>query len=179
MFDKLARRLGLGFPGGAAIEKLAAQGNPEAYEFPRPLIHSPHYEFSFSGLKTAVIQALERDPEANVADLCASFQQAVIDLLVTKTLRVAEAHSLERIALAGGVALNESLRARLQEEASSRGYKVYVPPRNLCMDNGAMIAGAGYYLYQLRGADPLTIEAKANAPLGQLGIRYRPESKYR
>ena len=178
VFDKLARRLGLGFPGGPVVEKLAAEGNPHAYEFPRPLINQPNFEFSFSGLKTAVIQSVERDPQANAADVCASFQQAVVDLLVTKTVRVAEAHGLTRIALAGGVALNGPLRLALQRECEARNCRMFVPPRDLCMDNGAMMAGAGYFLYQLRGGDPLTIEARANAPLGQLGIRYRPDSKY-
>lgn len=179
VFDKLARRLGLGFPGGPAVEKLAAQGDPNAFEFPRPLLNQPNFEFSFSGLKTAVIQAVERNPQANPADLCASFQQAVIDLLVTKTMRVAKAHKLSRIALAGGVALNGPLRTALQRECDSSKYELFIPPRQLCMDNGAMIAGAGYFLYKLRGGDPLTIEARANAPLGELGIRYRPESKYK
>ena len=179
VFDKLARRLGLGLPGGPAVEKLAAQGNPHAYEFPRPLLNQPNYEFSFSGLKSAVVQAVERDPQANAADLCASFQQAVIDLLVTKTMRVSEAQGLTRIALAGGVALNRPLRTALQRESNLHNYRLYFPSRQLCMDNGAMIAGAGYFLYRLRGADPLTIEARANAPLGELGIRYRPDSKYK
>lgn len=179
VFDKLARRLGLGFPGGPAVEILAAQGDPNAYEFPRPLLNQPNFEFSFSGLKTAVIQAVERNPQANPADLCASFQQAVIDLLVTKTMRVAKAQRLSRVALAGGVALNGPLRKALQVECDSANYQLFFPPRQLCMDNGAMIAGAGYFLYKLRDSDPLTIEARANAPLGELGIRYRPESKYK
>lgn len=179
VFDKLARRLGLGFPGGPEVEKLAARGNPHAYEFPRPLISQRNFEFSFSGLKTAVIQAIERDPQANPADVCASFQQAVIDLLVTKTMRVAVAHGLTRIGLAGGVALNGPLRQTLQLECEARDYQLFVPPRDLCMDNGAMIAGAGYFLYTLRGGDPFTIEARANAPLGQLCVRYRPDSKYK
>ena len=178
VFDKLARRLGLGFPGGPAVEKLAANGDPYAYDFPRPLINQSHFEFSFSGLKTAVIQAVERDPKANKADICASFQQAVVDLLVSKTMRVAKAHKLNRVALAGGVALNTPLRTALNQACASQDYTLFVPSRDLCMDNGAMIAGAGYFLYNLRGGDPLTIEAKANAPLGELGVRYRPDSKY-
>ena len=172
VFDKLARRLKLGFPGGPAVEQLAAQGDPNAYVFPRPLLNKSHFEFSFSGLKTAVLQAIERDPNANTANICASFQQAVIDILVTKTMRVAKAHNLTRIALAGGVAMNTPLRMHLNSAAADHGFQVFAPPPKLCTDNGAMIAGAGYFLYQDRGGDPLTIEARANAPLGQLGIRY-------
>ena len=179
VFDKIARQLGLGYPGGAAIERLAAQGNPEAYSFPRPLIHKTHFEFSFSGLKTAVLQTLDREPNANKADVCASFQQAVIDVLVTKTMRVAEAQKLDRIALAGGVALNAPLRMRLESAAKEKGYQTFAPCKELCMDNGAMVAGAGYFLFQHRGGDPLTIDTKANAPLGELGLRYRPATKYR
>ncbi len=179
VFDKVARQLGLGYPGGPAVERLAAEGNPKAYTFPRPLINQPHFEFSFSGLKTAVLQTIENEPNANKADLCASFQQAVIDVLVTKTMRVARAHELDCIALAGGVALNMPLRKQLESAATKQGYRTFAPPLKLCMDNGAMVAGAGYFLYQHRGKDALTIEAKANAPLGESGLRYRPATKYR
>ena len=178
VFDKVARHLRLGFPGGAAIQKLAERGDPTAYHFPRPLINRRDGEFSFSGLKTAVISAIDRDPNLNVADLCASFQQAIVDLLVSKTMHIAEQHHLNQITLAGGVALNQPLRKALQQEVQQRGYQLFTPQTDLCMDNGAMIAGAAYYLYQTRGADPLSIETLANAPLGTTGIRYRPGSKY-
>ena len=167
VFDKVARRLGLGYPGGPAIERLAAQGNPNAYAFPRPLLHERNAEFSFSGLKSAVMQTIDRASDLDLPDLCASFQQAVIDVLVTKTLRVAQARVLDQVALAGGVALNRPLRSALESAASTRGIELLVPPQSLCMDNGAMIAGAGHFLYQTRGADPLTIDATANAPLGR------------
>ncbi len=178
VLDKVARHLNLGLPGGAAIEQLASKGDPTAYDFPRPLLHTSDGEFSFSGLKTAVTAAIDRDPNLNKADLCASFQQAVIDLLVTKTLLIANRHHLRQITLAGGVALNQALRNTLQQETHKRGLEFFVPQQDLCMDNGAMIAGAAYYLYKERGADSLNIETRANAPLGLAKIRYRHDSKY-
>lgn len=179
VLDKVARHLNLGHPGGAAIEKLAKDGNPHAYSFPRPLMNRPDGEFSFSGLKTAVTAAIDRDPDLNQADLCASFQQAIIDLLVSKAMRIAQKHQLCQITLAGGVALNTPLRKALQHAAQEHEYQIFAPPRDLCMDNGAMVAGAAYYLYQERGPDPLSIAALANAPLGKTGVRYRHESKYK
>ncbi len=179
VLDKVARHLNLGYPGGAAVEKLAEKGNPNAYTFPRPLINRPDGEFSFSGLKTAVIAAIDRDPNLNQADLCASFQQAIIDLLVSKAMRMAQEHQLHQITLAGGVARNTPLRKALQQAAKEHGYEIFTPERDLCMDNGAMVAGAAYFLYQERGADPLSIETRANAPLGMTGVRYRHESKYK
>ena len=181
-YDKIARRLGLGYPGGPLIEKLARDGDPTAFNFPRPMIDKPNFEFSFSGLKTAVIRAIEKLEEADeplpVEDLCASFQQAVIDVLVSKTLRVAEAEGLTRIALAGGVAMNSLLRATLDEAARERGLQTFAPSPNLCIDNGAMVAGAAYHLWQHRGPSDLTIDARANAPLGLLGLKYKHASKY-
>ena len=179
VLDKVARHLNLGSPGGAAIEKLAQEGNPQAYDFPRPLINRSDGEFSFSGLKTAVIAAIDRDPNLNRADVCASLQQAIIDLLVSKTMRMARENHLPQIALAGGVALNQPLREALHNAAKEHGYQIFTPPQDLCMDNGAMVAGAAHYLYHERGPDSLGIETLANAPLGTAGIRYRHESKYR
>ncbi len=178
ILDKVARHLELGSPGGAAIEKMAKNGNPSSFHFPRPLIHRPDGEFSFSGLKTAVIAAIDRNPDLNRADLCASFLQAIIDLLVSKTMRIARDHQLSQLTLAGGVALNQPLRIALQEAAQEHDYQVFTPHPDLCMDNGAMVAGAAYFLYQERGPDPLSIETRANAPLGMTRIRYRPNTKY-
>lgn len=179
VLDKVARHLNLGYPGGAVIEKLAETGNPSAYNFPRPLMNRSDGEFSFSGLKTAVIAAIDRNPELDQADLCASFQQAIIDVLVSKTIRIARENQLSQITLAGGVALNQPLRDSLKNAASENGYDLFTPRRDLCMDNGAMVAGAAYFLYRERGANPLSIETLANAPLGTSGIRYRQESKYK
>ncbi|MCY3487757.1 MAG: tRNA (adenosine(37)-N6)-threonylcarbamoyltransferase complex transferase subunit TsaD [Bacteroidetes bacterium] len=179
VLDKVARHLKLGYPGGAAIERLAEKGNPNAYDFPRPLINRPDGEFSFSGLKTAVIAAIDRDPDLNQADLCASFQQAIIDLLVSKAMHIAKEHQLRQITLAGGVALNTPLRKALQHAAKVHACEIFTPRSDLCMDNGAMVAGAAYFLYQERGADSLNIGTRANAPLGTTGVRYRHESKYK
>ncbi len=182
-YDKIARRMGLGYPGGPLIEKLAQSGNPEAFAFPRPMIDKPNFEFSFSGLKTSVIRAIEKLEQAGeplpIEDLCASFQQAVVDVLVSKTLRVAEAEGLTRIALAGGVAMNGLLRTTLDAAAQDRGLQTFSPSPNLCIDNGAMVAGAAYHLWQHRGPSPLSIDARANAPLGVHNLKYKQASKYK
>ncbi|HUF78801.1 MAG TPA: tRNA (adenosine(37)-N6)-threonylcarbamoyltransferase complex transferase subunit TsaD, partial [Thermoanaerobaculia bacterium] len=166
-YDKVARRLGLGYPGGPAIDRLATVGDPTAFRFPRPLLHDPGFELSFSGLKSSVIRTIERLEAAGeavpVEDLCASFQQAVVDVLVAKTLRVAEAEGIETITLAGGVALNSQLRSELARAAAERGRRTFAPRPDLCVDNGAMIAGAAYHLYRHRGPSELTIDAVANA----------------
>jgi len=177
--DKIARRLGLGFPGGAAIERLAQQGNAAAYAFPRPMIHERNLDFSFSGLKTAVVNVLDKADHYRLQDVAASLQQAVVDVLVAKTLRAAESEQLSRIALGGGVAINSLLRKQLSAAAAKKGIQTFLPARALCTDNGAMVAGAAYYLLQHRGADPLTIPARANAPLGRLQVQYRHPAKYR
>ncbi len=168
--DKIARRLGLGYPGGAAIERVAANGDATAFALPRPMIRQKTLDFSFSGLKTAVVRVMDEHPDLCVADLCASFQQAVVDTLVIKTMRAARQTSLTRIALAGGVALNSLLRKTFKKAADRAGLQAFLAPRALCADNGAMVAGAGYFLYRERGADPLTIETRANAPLGRLSV---------
>jgi N6-L-threonylcarbamoyladenine synthase len=182
-YDKVARRLGLGYPGGPEIDRLAAAGDPQAFRFPRPMIDDDHYELSFSGLKSSVIRTIERMEKAGepvpVADVCASFQQAVVDVLVSKTLKVAAAEGLERIGLAGGVAMNSLLRKTLEEAARERGLRLFCPRPGLCVDNGAMVAGAAYYLFRERGESGLEIDASANAPLGRLNVRYRHETKYR
>ena len=181
-YDKIARRLGLSYPGGPEIERLAREGNPNAFDFPRPMMDSPSLEFSFSGLKTAVTRVIESFESAcdqvPTADLCASFQQAVVDVLVAKTLRAARQEGQSRIALAGGVANNRALRDALAAAADEHGYETFIPNMELCVDNGAMIAGAGYFLMRERGPNDLSIDALANAPLGDAQIMYRPSSKY-
>ena len=181
-YDKVARRLGLGYPGGPPIDRLATDGNPKAFRFPRPMITERHGEFSFSGLKSSVIRTIDRleaaGQEIPVADICASFQQAVVDVLVTKTLRVAETRGLSRIGLAGGVAMNRQLRATLSRETAARGLRTFLPRPHLCIDNGAMVAGAAYFIWQQRGASSLEIDARANAPLGELNLKYKHASKY-
>ncbi len=147
-FDKAARVLGLGYPGGPKLNKLAEEGNPEAIRFPRP--HNG-YDFSFSGLKTAVINyvhtAQQKGEEINKADVAASFQQAVCDVLVNNTVAAAKEIGADKIALAGGVAANTLLRKQMEDEGRKNGLSFYCPPFELCTDNAAMISCAGYYNY--------------------------------
>ena len=150
-FDKVARVLGLGYPGGPLIDKLAREGNKEAVKFPRVTFEDASLDFSFSGVKTAVmnyIHRLEQKGESYVkADIAASFQQAVVEVLVEKTIVAAKKAGLETIALAGGVAANSALREILMRRAQENGCKVCYPSPILCTDNAAMIACAGYYEY--------------------------------
>lgn len=147
-FDKVARLLGLGFPGGPLLDELATRGDPRAFAFPRPLIGDDHFNFSFSGLKTAVryhLDAHPRDASENAADVAASFQAAVVDVLCAKTLRAAQALGVTTVALAGGVSANRSLRSELRARGEALGMTVFVPPLAFCTDNAAMIAAAAYY----------------------------------
>jgi N6-L-threonylcarbamoyladenine synthase len=140
-FDKTAKLLGLGYPGGAALSRLAEQGMPGRYRLPRPMIASNDLEFSFSGLKTAVLMTLKRE-KPNPADLARAFVDAVVDVLVAKCVRALEACRLDRLVVAGGVGANKQLRAALDAEAALRGFEVFYPEPELCTDNGAMIAFA-------------------------------------
>jgi N6-L-threonylcarbamoyladenine synthase len=146
-FDKIARFLGLGFPGGPALDRLAAKGNPDAIGFPRPMADSGDLDFSMSGLKTAVIRHVKAERaagrEVDPADLAASFQEAIVDVQVTKTLRAADALDVETILLGGGVVANTRLRERMQRAGEAAGRRVLFPPTELCTDNAAMIACAG------------------------------------
>jgi N6-L-threonylcarbamoyladenine synthase len=147
-FDKLARFMGLGYPGGPAIDRASDEGDPDAVRFPRALPDRP-YDFSFSGLKTSVVTFLE-DAKAAAAvpplpDVAASLQEAIVDVLVTKTFNAVEATGVETVAGGGGVLANRRLRVRLQEEAERRGVALYLPSPALCTDNGAMIASAGVF----------------------------------
>jgi N6-L-threonylcarbamoyladenine synthase len=143
-YDKVGRLLGLGYPGGPVIDKLAAKGDPSAFKFPEGVVKG--YDFSFSGLKTAVLRQVEKlqksSQELPVEDLCASFQEAVSKVLVKKTLKAAEELNLKTIVLAGGVAANRELRAKF-EKAS--GYRIYFPSNHLCTDNAAMVAAAAFF----------------------------------
>lgn len=141
-FDKVARLLQLGYPGGPAIERAAKTGDPSKYRLPRAMLEKNNLNFSFSGLKTAVLYLLKNEPDANKADVAASFQEAVVDVLVWKTMHAAELTKISKILLVGGVAANSRLRQKFEEECTKRGYQFYVPPIQLCMDNAAMIARA-------------------------------------
>jgi N6-L-threonylcarbamoyladenine synthase len=154
-FDKVAKLLGLGYPGGARLDKLAQTGNSEAVLFPRPLLKEDGYRFSFSGLKTAVALHVQRQSanelEANKADIAASFQAAVVDVLVTKTMAAAKDSRIRHVTVSGGVAANSRLRSVMKEEAEANGMKLFYPSMALCTDNAAMIAAAGYLWHQLHG----------------------------
>ena len=147
-FDKTAQLLGLGYPGGPAVSRLAEFGDPGAVKLPRPMLGSGDLNFSFSGLKTAVSTAVRRAGNSNVceqerADIARAFVEAIVDVLVTKALRALDQTGLKTLVVAGGVGANAQLRARLQLELEGRGGKVFFPPLDLCTDNGAMIALAG------------------------------------
>jgi N6-L-threonylcarbamoyladenine synthase len=181
-YDKLARRLGLGYPGGPAIDRLARAGNPDAFHFPRPMLDGDALDFSFSGLKSAVtrqIEELERDgAPLPVEDLAASLQAAVVDVLVAKTLTAVERTGVTDVSVAGGVAANSLLRSRLEALAADGAIEAFFPPLDLCVDNGAMIAGVAYHLLAEGRRSTLALDYRANAPLGTLGVRYRHASKY-
>jgi N6-L-threonylcarbamoyladenine synthase len=143
-FDKIARFLGLGYPGGPEIDRLSLLGDPKAIAFPRAMLDRPGYDVSYSGLKTAVIKhvrgAAARGEEVSVEDVAASFQQAVVDVQVAKTVAAARAAEVERVFLCGGVAANSGLRAGLREGCEAAGLSLHVPPLELCTDNAAMVA---------------------------------------
>jgi N6-L-threonylcarbamoyladenine synthase len=153
-FDKIARFLGLGYPGGPAIDALSQRGDPEAIPFPRPMANDG-LDFSFSGLKTAVVTYCRRNPDADVADVAASFQAAVVDVVVTKLLRAAQQVGVDTIVVGGGVAANSQLRAQVVVEGERAGLRVAVPSLGLCTDNAAMIAACGYFRLAADGPTPL------------------------
>jgi N6-L-threonylcarbamoyladenine synthase len=169
VFDKIARVLDLTYPGGPIIEKLSKEGNASAIKFPRPLINEKSYNFSFSGLKTAVIYYIkklkEEDKDIPIKDVLASFQQAVIDVLIEKTLRAASKYKIKQIVLAGGVAANESLREEFKEKANNLNIKVFYPSIFLCTDNAAMVASVGYFKLKEKKRSSLKLDAMSRLPL--------------
>ena len=150
-FDKVARTIGLPYPGGPHIDRLAKIGNKESVNFPRVIIDEDTYDFSFSGLKTAVLnhvnQLKQKDLEIVVEDIAASFQAAVLDVLVDKSFRLARERRSDKLVIAGGVAANEGLRTMMEERGNKEGIKIYYPSKILCTDNAAMIGSAGYFSY--------------------------------
>ncbi|MCF6464039.1 tRNA (adenosine(37)-N6)-threonylcarbamoyltransferase complex transferase subunit TsaD [Clostridium sp. Cult1] len=150
-FDKVARALGLSYPGGPLIDKLSKEGNPDAIDFPRVYLDHNSYDFSFSGLKTAVLnylnQSKQKGEEIIVKDVAASFQQAVIEVLVEKTIRLAKERKSQKIVMAGGVAANEGLRDLMKKRGYEEGLEILYPSRILCTDNAAMIGSAAYFNY--------------------------------
>jgi N6-L-threonylcarbamoyladenine synthase len=163
-FDKVAKMLGLPYPGGPHLARLAQEGQPTAFSFPRAMLGSGDYNFSFSGLKTAVLYTLKKLESPNLADIAASFQEAVVDVLVQKTIQAASEYQPKSIILAGGVAANLELRSRLKVAAEGIGTPLFVPAMPYAMDNAAMIAAAGYFRAQnpKNFVDPLTLKADPN-----------------
>jgi N6-L-threonylcarbamoyladenine synthase len=162
-FDKVARHLGLGYPGGPAIDALARDGDPAAVAFPRAMPGEP--DFSFAGLKTAVVNHVRHHPDVPVADVAASFQQAVVDQLVTKLVAAADAAGARTLVLGGGVAANSRLRAEVAAAAAASGRRAFLPPPALCTDNGAMIAAAAWWRLQADGPTALDGGADPNLRL--------------
>ncbi len=163
-FDKVARYLGLGYPGGPAIDKIAHDGDPNAIAFPRAVMDEG-YDFSFSGLKTAVINHVRRNPDVSTADVAASFQEAVVDVLVAKARRAAQDIGAKGMCLGGGVAANTRLRAQFAAAGAADGIPTLVPSRAMCTDNAAMVAAAGWYRLQGAGPSGLDVGADPNAGL--------------
>lgn len=175
-FDKVAKMLGLGYPGGVVIDRLAKDGDPDAIDFPRPMWTRSNFDFSFSGLKTAVLQHLQEHgrpaDDAGLADLCASFQEAVCDVLVMKAFAAARKHDLPDVVFSGGVACNSRLRDLAAEAARESGRRALFAPPSLCTDNAAMLGHIGdVYLSELadegRGFDAWDLRADSGLPLGR------------
>jgi N6-L-threonylcarbamoyladenine synthase len=161
-FDKVARFLGLGYPGGPAIDLAAMDGDPEAINFPRSMLHDG-LDFSFSGLKTSVVNYVRKNPDVSAEDVSASFQQAVVDVLVEKARRAAKQVGAKALALGGGVAANSALREQFLDACTADGLHGFLPSRSMCTDNAAMIASAGWH--RLRSDGPTSLDAAADPNL--------------
>lgn len=170
-FDKVARAIGLGYPGGPKIDKLAKEGNKDAIAFPRAKIEGSPYDFSFSGVKSAVLNHINscqmKGEEVNRADVAASFQEAVVDVLVQRAITAGKDYHIEKIALAGGVASNSALREGMKKACEKEGFQLYYPSPIYCTDNGAMIGVAGYYEYKKGTRHGWDLNAVPNLKIGQ------------
>ncbi len=167
-FDKVGKILGLKYPGGPVISRLAEGGNPAAIPFPRAWLAPDSLDFSFSGLKTAVAnyvhQRRQKNEPFNIPDVCASFQEAVVEVLCEKVLKAAQMHQISTVALAGGVAANSRLRASLQNLGAERNIKIFMPSLELCTDNAAMIALAGFYHFSEKATTSFDTDAYSRSP---------------
>ena len=170
-FDKIARSIGLGYPGGPKIDALAKEGNRKAIDFPRAHVEGAPYDFSFSGLKSSVLNYLNsaqmKDETINKADVAASFQEAVVEVLVTNTMKAASDYGIDKVAIAGGVASNSRLRSAMESACEDNNLKLYYPEHIYCTDNAAMIASAAYYDYLKGNRSDLDLNAVPNLRLGQ------------
>lgn len=170
-FDKVARAIGLGYPGGPKIDKAAKEGNPNAILFPRAVIEDAPYDFSFSGVKSAVLNYINscrmKGTAVETADIAASFQAAVVEVLVRHSIKAAREYQLDKLAIAGGVASNSELRSRMAEACKEAGIRFYYPSPKLCTDNAAMIGSAAYYEYQKGTRHGWDLNAVPNLKLGE------------
>ena len=168
-YDKVARCLGMNYPGGPEVEKLAKLGNEKAIDFPRVMLDKNSYNFSFSGLKTAVLNYLnskkQKNEEISKEDVCASFQRAVFDVLIYKTERLMKEKNLDKLVVSGGVSANNTLRAEIEKMCEKNNFKSYFPSKILCTDNAAMIASSGYYEYISGIRSDLTLNVEPNLEL--------------
>ncbi|MBN1355901.1 tRNA (adenosine(37)-N6)-threonylcarbamoyltransferase complex transferase subunit TsaD [bacterium] len=166
-YDKVAKLMKLGYPGGPVIDRLARTGDPGKIRFPRPMLDRDNFDFSFSGLKTAVLYHMHKYPHSAPEDIAAAFQDAVTDVLVTKTLSAAGFHRIDTVCIAGGVASNSELRARFNSESRKRNIRVFIPPPQLCTDNAVMVAGLAYRKWTGGCHSSLDLSASADAGLIQ------------
>ncbi len=175
-FDKVARAIGLGYPGGPKIDKVAKKGDPEAIDFPRAKVRDGEYDFSFSGLKSAVLNYLNSEKMAgrdiNVANVAASFQKAVTDVLTEHSINALKEGGYKKFAIAGGVASNSALRAAMKEACEREGIDFYYPSPIYCTDNAAMIGVAAYYEFKKRNFADLSLNAIPNLKLGERKVHY-------
>jgi len=174
-FDKVAKLIGLPYPGGVAIDRLAATGDPQAIKFPRPLLHDGTFNFSFSGLKTAVLTHVNKHPEARgegINDLAASFQEAVCDVLTRKTAAAIAQTGIKRLVVAGGVACNSGLRRSMARFAGENGVELFIPSPGLCADNAAMIAVPGDFYLSAGYRSGFDLDALPVWPLDRLAARF-------
>ncbi|MEW6291495.1 MAG: tRNA (adenosine(37)-N6)-threonylcarbamoyltransferase complex transferase subunit TsaD [Thermodesulfobacteriota bacterium] len=179
-FDKVAKILDLPYPGGPIISELSKNGDPAAIHFPRSWLEPDSLDFSFSGIKTSVANYVKQNPPlrmagddrrlsgAATADICASFQEAVVDVLVGKTMKAARHHNVENVVLAGGVAANPRLREVFRQEGGKEGFTVYMPPQKFCTDNAAMIALAGFYLFPHQAVTTLDMDVYSRSRIAEL-----------
>jgi N6-L-threonylcarbamoyladenine synthase len=163
-YDKVAKLLGFGYPGGPFIDNLACKGDPLAIAFPRAKLKDS-FDFSFSGLKTAVLYHIKKNPESRKEDIAASFQAAVTDVLINRVIEISEKENIMNVALSGGVSANSGLRNIFKSKAAEKGWELYLPSSHLCTDNAAMIASAGYYRFKRGETADMSLNPKAYLPL--------------
>ncbi len=169
-FDKVAKLLALGYPGGPEIERRAEGGNPAAIDFPRSMLHDGSYNFSFSGLKTSVLYYLRKHPQHRVEDVCASFQEAAVDVLVGKVVRAAVELRVNTVSASGGVSINRRFREKLSAECARRGLRLLLVPAKLCTDNAAMIAALAWHKLQSGERSDYSLDVAPSIGLGVGGI---------